>query len=78
MPRHVNFKQDYANTITVHSPLVVEATTVDKTFTVQLLAVSHRSIVGWRMLDLVRSQAPHGGSRSTSSTASHFTQCRET
>jgi hypothetical protein len=36
MPRHVNYKQDYANTITVHSPLVVEATTVDKTFTVQL------------------------------------------
>jgi hypothetical protein len=36
MPRHVNYSQDYANTITVHAPQVVEAATVDKTFTIRL------------------------------------------
>jgi hypothetical protein len=35
LPRHVNYTQDYANTITVSSH-VLEAATVDKTFTVQL------------------------------------------
>jgi hypothetical protein len=35
LPRHVNYKQDYASVITVPSGLVVEPTTVDKTFTVQ-------------------------------------------
>jgi hypothetical protein len=36
LPRHVNYSQEYANMITVPGGLVVEATTVDKTFTVQV------------------------------------------